>query len=108
MELMLRAKLLSRAPHGARGLKFVPPSRMPPLRGRAPHGARGLKFHDGVAGIAAFQSRPHGARGLKLNLESKPKLINGSRPARGAWIEIPVFPPMQLCDAVAPRTGRVD
>ena len=35
----------------------------------------------------------------------KPK---GSRPARGAWIEMPVSPLGPCGPAVAPRKGRVD
>ena len=33
---------------------------------------------------------------------------NLSRPARGAWIEMPKNPLLERPGAVAPRTGRVD
>ena len=55
---------------------------------RAPHGARGLKFVDAGHVHAGRESRP--ARGAWI--EIKEILAYGikdlSRPARGAWIEI--------------------
>ena len=58
---------MSRAPHGARGLKRVEREERDRYVGRAPHGARGLKL-----GVGAQHREP-------------PR----SRPARGAWIETP-------------------
>ena len=56
----------------------------------------------------AASRAPHGARGLKLPLGSRGTLDIGSRPARGAWIEIPKMKISLLGLLVAPRTGRVD
>ena len=57
----------SRAPQGARGLKYIKPVRDRVLGfGRAPQGARGLKY-------------------LRMSLYY---LFQLSRPARGAWVEI--------------------
>ena len=81
----------SRAPHGARGLKFDAFEDLEKRqRGRAPHGARGLKFFaPHIARYCENGRAPHGARGLK----SEPPVQLGdkdeSRPAWGAWIEIP-------------------
>ena len=54
--------------------------------GRAPRGARGLKFAMPFFGFGTF----------------------GSRPARGAWIEINMGIGYELEPEVAPREGRVD
>ena len=110
---VLKAVVTRRAPQGARGLKLVKPhiaqqrdgSR--PTRGawieigdiaaqgedgegRAPQGARGLKY---AAGILCDRDRrgraPQGARGLKLLFRRLRRCLAGSRPTRGAWIEIP-------------------
>ena len=56
----------SRAPQGARGLKFLLMPSNTCLRRRAPQGARGLKY-------------------LRMSLYY---LFQLSRPARGAWVEI--------------------
>ena len=99
--------------------------------GRAPHGARGLKWqrcHDNA--LVDHGRAPHGARGLKFCHPDVNKSIWGSRPAWGAWIEIPLAPlrivPIESRPAwgawieifayfsdyattqVAPRMGRVD
>ena len=51
---------------------------------------------------------PHGARGLKYFDDTVIGDVAGSRPARGAWIEIgPHGRPAEPSE-VAPRTGRVD
>ena len=78
----------SRAPQGARGLKY-------PLRwagcspiGRAPQGARGLKSGGRGWGAAQQRRAPQGARGLKSNRLIPRESWRRSRPARGAWIEI--------------------
>ena len=80
-----------RAPQGTRGLKFVGNTMLKPARGRAPQGARGLKSYVlGVGGIVDV-SRP--ARGAWV--EIPPYLLHAptyqSRPARGAWVEIAIF-----------------
>ena len=75
---------------------------------RAPHGARGLKYH-AFAGVVELLSRaPHGARGLKFHLAGEIGEVGLSRPARGAWIEIYSVGFHELTASVAPRTGRVD
>ena len=63
-------------------------STVSPPTGRAPHGARGLKFHAVGGGVLADGRAPHGARGLKFAHEDVVVGLVGSRPARGAWIEI--------------------
>ena len=67
-------------------------STVSPPTGRAPHGARGLKFHAVGGGVLADGRAPHGARGLKFAHEDVVVGLVGSRPARGAWIEIPPAP----------------
>ena len=118
-----KTQRLSRAPHGARGLKFDNHIGCDWLEGRAPHGARGLKYHCRIYDNNTFVSRPargawieitrsasprwrrscrapHGARGLKYKVHSdRFSAQRQSRPARGAWIEIPRRP------ASHPRSG---
>ena len=57
---------MSRAPQGARGLKYSVRGNTAHGESRAPQGARGLKF-DGIAEhFGKFDRRaPQGARGLK-------------------------------------------
>ena len=75
---------------------------------RAPHGARGLKL-SADHGIAHRESRaPHGARGLKPITAREAAEGMESRPARGAWIET-LYHGNKICLVdVAPHTGRVD
>ena len=55
----------SRAPYGARGLKCQDWKAKQPLNSRAPYGARGLKYRQ-FASLFGHQRRaPYGARGLK-------------------------------------------
>ena len=124
--------LHSRAPHGARGLKyfFGIPSLV--FSGRAPHGARGLKSTPFKICLILASSRPtrgawieiasiraacmpiacrapHGARGLKYCWRSRSCPTAESRPTRGAWIEICwALGTMTRTPTVAPHTGRVD
>ena len=78
---------MRRAPHGARGLKFLSEKAAAEKAGRAPHGARGLKYGLVPAHGYALRRAPHGARGLKsANLWA---VADGNA-------------------AVAPRMGRVD
>ena len=97
-----------RAPHGARGLKLLPPVHDMRHRRRAPHGARGLKHNDNWLCPIVGWSRP--ARGAWIETRYA---VNGdghavSRPARGAWIETSRVGIMLHRHNVAPRTGRVD
>ena len=101
----------SRAPQGARGLKFVYIDKYCKNPCRAPQGARGLKFHSGLHQQAGHPSRPargawveiqkvslilytkgsrapQGARGLKSESHTNAEYSSLSRPARGAWVEI--------------------
>ena len=60
-----------------------------PSFSRAPHGARGLKLLLSILIKKLLWSRaPHGARGLKWDDLAAAGRDRGSRPARGAWIEI--------------------
>ena len=100
-----------RAPHGARGLKYVDISKELITNSRAPHGARGLKYSiiNAITAISksrpargawieivakvnilipSFSRAPHGARGLKFIPSFIRRIFGRSRPARGAWIEI--------------------
>ena len=57
--------ILSRSPHGERGLKYRPvePNPFPPRR--SPHGERGLKSDEKKLEHALYGRSPHGERGLK-------------------------------------------
>ena len=76
--------------------------------GRAPHGARGLKCRVCFGAFGAGRRRaPHGARGLKFDAEHIGGSLAVSRPARGAWIEIPwVFPVAYKTGGRAPHGAR--
>ena len=81
--------MISRAPHGARGLKFMKRYANGDVDAcRAPHGARGLKYVAAVGDHRRHGRAPHGARGLKWTLNPVWEEAFKSRPARGAWIEI--------------------
>ena len=58
--------------------------------------------------MVAAGRAPHGARGLKSTDEGWGTQENPSRPARGAWIEMPGSGQPYPDGPVAPRTGRVD
>ena len=77
-----------RAPHGARGLKYLYYFLLPLIIGRAPHGARGLKFRRQHGQKCRPRRAPHGARGLKSGSGGRLTNRSVSRPTRGAWIEI--------------------
>ena len=56
----------SRAPYGARGLKYQHgPGTAAPQQSRAPYGARGLKLGEDTSDAALARRAPYGARGLK-------------------------------------------
>ena len=57
--------------------------------------------------MALIGRAPQGARGLKLVLRSSSARPPVSRPARGAWVEIPSVRYLFGNTAVAPRKGRV-
>ena len=101
---------MSRAPHGARGLKLLRSTHRTLLRksrpawgawietllpflkrvkksSRAPHGARGLKPQTADIDYGNLCRAPHGARGLKLRESESDYSAYMSRPAWGAWIE---------------------
>ena len=75
---------------------------------RAPRGARGLKWRTAAKSKKINSRAPRGARGLKWPYKSGVAGAKRSRPARGAWIEIPVTVKKELFQKVAPREGRVD
>ena len=77
-----------RAPHGARGLKLAVLMPAQWMYCRAPHGARGLKYRGPDKAFRVAGRAPHGARGLKFGQDVLGAKPLGSRPARGAWIEI--------------------
>ena len=72
---------------------------------RAPYGARGLKYIATAHDSAPFCRAPYGARGLKSGEQAQ--LHNGllSRPVWGAWIEIALPPDPLPIPRVAPRMG---
>ena len=80
----------SRAPQGARGLKYCLFDLVLLILGRAPQGARGLKSATREVRSTGFIRRaPQGARGLKFReIVDLVDAGNGSCPARGAWVEI--------------------
>ena len=55
---------------------------------RAPQGARGLKFGNNRQITLRSSRAPQGARGLKSCRNRSDRAILPSRPARGAWVEI--------------------
>ena len=61
--------VVSRTPHGVRGLKFrVDVRHLVQVEGRTPHGVRGLKCQrQPHSGIGSGRT-PHGVRGLKYGL----------------------------------------
>ena len=107
---LISSSICSRAPQGARGLKFraCPVSAVTSMS-RAPQGARGLKCIVKIVHAVAVGRAPQGARGLKFETLTAWEGAVRSRPARGAWIEI--VRPVWIADhgtRVAPRKGRVD
>ena len=101
---------MSRAPRGARGLKFIDFCTLRINLCRAPRGARGLKYTNTDLKANKYPSRPsrgawieialmlssvmsgsgrapRGARGLKYVYSDLLELLEESRPSRGAWSE---------------------
>ena len=58
------------------------------LTSRAPYGARGLKYRLGGFGVKAKESRPVRGAWIEINIEFLTHANPESRPVRGAWIEI--------------------
>ena len=125
----------SRAPYGARGLKYVVFADHPALllsrpvwgawieihtcllalfayrQGRAPYGARGLKFETGMTKVAIDRDgrAPYGARGLKYVVKCSDQQGRPGRAPYGArGLKFPPIGPLPLPECVAPRMGRVD
>ena len=74
---------------------------------RAPQGARGLKYEVPLRDIYRNGRAPQGARGLKWARYLPRGFACGSRPARGAWIEIrPPHRPLPLTSRRAPQGAR--
>ena len=55
---------------------------------RAPQGARGLKFKVGEDVMSETESRPARGAWIEINGGQRERILYQSRPARGAWIEI--------------------
>ena len=83
-------KYLSRAPRGARGLKWVGLGRKPQRAGRScPSRGTWIEIAAQQKRKAAPQRRaPRGARGLKFFCPAPARVGRGSCPSRGTWIEI--------------------
>ena len=74
---------------------------------RAPQGARGLKSASGCTRGAAAGRAPQGARGLKFFKVRHGNIAKRSRPARGAWVEIPCRAAASpRCSSRAPQGAR--
>ena len=56
---------------------------------RTPQGVRGLKSHERAACGNCPGRTPQGVRGLKSCIRARTTTSSSSRPARGAWIEMP-------------------
>ena len=79
----------SRAPHGARGLKYAVGQQYGGLSLSRPAWGAWIEIQCFQGWFLLIVSRaPHGARGLKCHVVSVRALDVESRPARGAWIEI--------------------
>ena len=78
-------------------------------KSRAPQGARGLKFLSVLwfYQVDIHRRAPQGARGLKSLVRHKAIRGRRSRPARGAWVEIHDLTSHSSISDVAPRKGRV-
>ena len=74
----------SRAPQGARGLKYcLVPQRGVEGEGRAPQGARGLKFLLFVFLKFLARRAPQGARGLKSHQRQGNPIVQPVAPRKG-------------------------
>ena len=101
--------IVSRTPHGVRGLKFV--CSFLSFASNSSHPAWGawIEIVQSVDTHHGFFSRtPHGVRGLKSEKTADDAHSAVSHPAWGAWIEI--FPRRVRIwwPRVAPRMGCVD
>ena len=75
---------------------------------RAPHGARGLKPLSVLLSHALFVSRPTRGAWIETDLKEAFEQEKMSRPTRGAWIETFWDGERHIKLLVAPHTGRVD
>ena len=81
----------------------------PYRKSRAPYGARGLKYLWGVTDLAAQMSRPVWGAWIEIGRRGGIRWAGRSRPVWGAWIEISKgYKAQPVIGAVAPRMGRVD
>ena len=99
----------SRAPYGARGLKFgISLVVVGRVSRRAPYGARGLKLGY-VGNICTTISRaPYGARGLKYVKQNWMRGPECRAPYGARGLKCDLADDMYLVNKVAPRMGRVD
>ena len=80
---------MSRAPYGARGLKYVKQDvSRETADGRAPYGARGLKLTVFAMTLILLLSRPVWGAWIEICYMVAPPRLPPSRPVWGAWIEI--------------------
>ena len=101
--------LISRSPHGERGLKYS--TYVVSIRDHLSLPARGAWIEMAIAMTERLRTRrrsPHGERGLKYKMGILATFSAASLPARGAWIELLQPVRASLLDAGAPRTGSVD
>ena len=99
----------SRAPYGARGLKYVKQmGRRCYAESRPVWGAwieiDEIFYHQG----RKYRRAPYGARGLKFEQGLEKTRHRWSRPVWGAWIEMWRILCLDTDSIVAPRMGRVD
>ena len=99
----------SRAPYGARGLKFgISLVVVGRVSRRAPYGARGLKLGY-VGNICTTISRaPYGARGLKYVKQNWMRGPECRAPYGARGLKLHLAPLVRFRPPVAPRMGRVD
>ena len=83
-----RTPVLSRSPHGERGLKYPSDRLWHVRRRRSPHGERGLKCPHEAVQRTRIRRSPHGERGLKSIREITHCHQIRSLSSRRAWIEI--------------------
>ena len=80
----------------------------PIIFSRAPRGARGLKFRVLWPIKIMFSRAPRGARGLKYGDDVYVDIYYTSCPSRGTWIEIAAELNYTAALGVVPLAGHVD
>ena len=88
-------------------MKFPPAVMFYRVVSRAPQGARGLKFVFLTLSLVTGLSRPARGAWVEIHIRINKPLISTSRPARGAWVEIKKTGNKYDFIQVAPRKGRV-